>query len=380
MAAIQRALYGTNLEGWDASGRPSPSELATHARALRKDAIGLAATVLAFLALALASPDPAPGPDGARCGPGSGEPGRALAGCACFLLAASALVVDILICPCPAVSDGKHGAIEGIGHFAYLTVQCLAMCTVHLGLSAAAEALLLPAAAGVLPAWAAAAACRVHGACHATAEFVTAVTVWLAVLYYPLALGLKQWEEDEVRPWINRGVTSFKPLNLYSHGAALPAAVTDFMYVKRQWLLDAAHARLGLPVEALALAFGLAYLACVHLNWNIANNYCTWLAAGAGGGRKGRHAARAPGPEVARSKARLASSASTPLGPWPYGFMHDLCAIQPPPRCLRRVYVRSPFSLGWLLLPVGGYAVKLGAIAAVRTLRQTSTTAAGYVA
>lgn len=318
MSALQSRLYGISVGGWDAEGKPCPAELRVHALALHKDAIGLLITLGSFFAIALLC-------EAEACPRGHG--GHVMATCTCAVGAASALVADLLLNPCPALSDPKGRAIRGIGHFAYFTVNCLSLCTVHLCLSAVSEGLLLDPVARVLPWPVVHGACRLHAACHATSEFVAAAAVLLSLLYYPLALGLRRWDEEEVQPWRRRGVSSFKALNLYSHGVCVPCALADLFLVKRQWLVDGLRALW--PVELFALAFVGLYLLALHLNFSLA----------------------------------------APAAAWPYSFMHDVSCIGPPPPSLARFGIRAPFSLGWVLLTAGAIGLKLLIIGAVQSFR-----------
>lgn len=342
MAAIQRLLYGESAGGWEAEGRPSAAELAHHERALVKDGVALAA-LLGVYAAAGAAVDPALS-EAALAGAAPGEQlARGALGGLCALGAASALFTDLFLTPCPAASDKKWRTLSGIGHFAYLTVQCLALCSTHLALGAAADVALDPLVRPALPpAWDAALV-RVHALGHASSEWTASLACVLASLYYPLALGRKEWEEEEVAPWRARGVRAFKPLNLYSHGAAVPCALADLLLVKRRALLRALTPPFGW-LGALAALYAVLYPCIAHVSFNV----------------------------VAAVERRAAQLDAADEGVWPYGFMAELSNLSPPPRALARWGVRHPFSLGWVLLPLAAGSVHLAVIGATRALHKAA--------
>ncbi|KAG8459865.1 hypothetical protein KFE25_014428 [Diacronema lutheri] len=351
MAALQATLYGVSRGGWDAEGRPSARELAAHNAALRRDAVGLGVVLALFLSSARAFADARPSRQFvAACQPGE-QLARGAAGLLCALGAASALAVDLLVCPCPAVSDAKYRAIRVLGHFAYLTVQSLAIISTHLAISALADVCLDPLVAPLLPASVTRAALALHAASHMHAEWVCALALVLALFFFPLALLHPQWEADEVRPWRRRGVGSFKALNLYSHGAAVPCALLELLLLRSRPLL----AQLAPPFRVLAavsIAYGSVYPLSVHIGYNL-------------------HEMRRVALE--RARAQRADSAlprvkSHPTHAWPYGFMDDLAQLGAPPMRLHSWGVRPPFSAGWVLLALAGTASNLLVLACVRQL------------
>jgi hypothetical protein len=364
MASLQRALYGESVGGWDGKDhRPSASELAWHSDALRRDlGCGVLLVSLFIASAALLATDVSASEELLRnAAPGS-QLWRGALGLFCALAAGSALATDLLLCPCPARSDPKYRAIRPIGHFAYLTVQCLSINTVHLSLSALADASLDPLVTPHLPDAATRAFTMLHTACHMHAEWVATTAIMLAVLYYPMALLLPVWEIEEVQPWRNRGVSAFKPLNLYSHGAAIPAALADLVLIKNRHVL----ARLAPPfaeLAAVAVGYSILYPLSVHLGYNLHSAHTQRLKRAKAEAEHLRHAAEAhhSGGGVPRAK-------SHPEHAWPYGFMDELTLLGQPPPALHGWGVRPPFSGGWVILCVFGMAVHLCTLAVVRRM------------
>lgn len=345
MAAIQRLLYGESVGGWDADGRPSAVELAWHAAALRRDAACGAVLLCLFGAsAAIFSADKTEHSDALLAEAEAGSHlWRGALSSICALGAASALATDLLVCPCAAAADPKYRAIRPLGHFAYLTVQCLSIITVHLTLSAVVECALDPLCAPYLPARARRVLVVLHTACHMHAEWVTAVSVCLALLFYPLALLVKQWELEEVAPWQRRGVPSFKALNLYSHGACVPFCVLDLVALKSRHLLNVLAPRFA-ELALWGAVYSCLYPISVHVGYNL--SYA-----------RARRARRAKDEDGAHGRHA-----------WPYGFMNELTILGPPPPALHGWGVRPPFSVGWVALALMGGTVHLLVLAAVRRM------------
>ncbi|KAJ1629574.1 hypothetical protein T492DRAFT_873189 [Pavlovales sp. CCMP2436] len=348
MAALQRRLYGESKGGWDAEGRPSARELASHGTALQRDAVGGAWVLLLFGVSATLFADAAPSVDFLAAQPPGAQLARAAIGLLCAAIAWSALLVDLLLCPCPAVADGKYRAIRtGSGHYVYLTVQSLTIITTHLSLSALANAATDKLTAPLLPAALARACLTVHAACHVHAEYVASLSLVLALLYYPAAILLPNWEEEEVVPWRRRGVHIFKRLNFYSHGAAIPGSLLDLLILKDRHLL----AQLAPPYRALlavGICYGILYPISVHVGYNWHAMHARTLA------RERRARAEATGSDG------VAPCKSHPPHEWPYGFMTELTDLGKPPAALHSWGVRPPFSTGWVLLSAIGTAAQHG--------------------
>lgn len=345
------------MGGWDVDGRPSAIELAWHTDALRRDAgCGLFLLGLFGASAALFSADKTEHSQALLAEAVAGTHlWRGALGSICALGAASALAVDLFVCPCAAKADPKYRAIRPLGHFAYLTVQCLSIITVHLTLSAVVECLIDPLFAPVLPTRARRALVVLHTACHMHAEWVTAVSICLALLFYPLALLIKQWELEEVVPWQRRGVPAFKALNLYSHGAAVPFCVLDLVALKSPHLLNVLAPRFA-ELATWGAAYSCLYPISVHIGYNL--HYA-----------RARHARRVKEEQAAAGGAPLPRVPSVSGGhAWPYGFMNDLTILGPPPPALHGWGVRPPFSIGWVVLALTGGAVHLLVLAGVRRM------------